>query len=62
MWFRHKDLLHFIAQKESKCVELRAQLAAHEADLLQLKKKWEKIVGKGNDRQSRSGVRYFSLL
>ncbi|KAG8736789.1 hypothetical protein FRC10_008951 [Ceratobasidium sp. 414] len=45
---KHKDLLHFIAQKESKCVELRAQLAAHEADLLQLKKKWEKIVAKGN--------------
>ncbi|CAE6531878.1 unnamed protein product [Rhizoctonia solani] len=49
---KHKDLLHFIAQKEAKCVELRAQLATHEADLLQLKKKWEKIVAKGNDRQS----------
>ncbi|CAE6467856.1 unnamed protein product [Rhizoctonia solani] len=48
---KHKDLLHFIAQKEAKCVELRAQLATHEADLLQLKKKWEKIVAKGNDRQ-----------
>jgi hypothetical protein len=53
--YRHKDLLHFIAQKEAKCVELRAQLVAHEADLLQLKKKWEKIVAKGNDRQTRSG-------
>ncbi|KAF8601479.1 hypothetical protein BDV93DRAFT_524656 [Ceratobasidium sp. AG-I] len=49
---KHKDLLHFIAQKESKCVELRAQLAAHEADLLQLKKKWEKIVAKGNGARS----------
>ncbi|KAJ1301962.1 hypothetical protein OPQ81_000799 [Rhizoctonia solani] len=49
---KHKDLLHFIAQKEAKCVELRAQLATHEADLLQLKKKWEKIVAKGNDRQA----------
>ncbi|KAF8755563.1 hypothetical protein RHS01_05292 [Rhizoctonia solani] len=44
--------LHFIAQKEAKCVELRSQLATHEADLLQLKKKWEKIVAKGNDRQA----------
>ncbi|KAF8675008.1 hypothetical protein RhiXN_08310 [Rhizoctonia solani] len=49
---KHKDLLHFIAQKEAKCVELRSQLATHEADLLQLKKKWEKIVAKGNDRQA----------
>ncbi|CAE6376702.1 unnamed protein product [Rhizoctonia solani] len=49
---KHKDLLHFIAQKEAKCVELRTQLATHEADLLQLKKKWEKIVAKGNDRQA----------
>ncbi|CUA74297.1 hypothetical protein RSOLAG22IIIB_11116 [Rhizoctonia solani] len=49
---KHKDLLHFIAQKEAKCVELRAQLATHEADLLQLKKKWERIVAKGNDRQA----------
>lgn len=32
---RHADLLHFIAQKESKCLELRYQLAVHEAELLQ---------------------------
>jgi hypothetical protein len=32
---RHADLLHFIAQKESKCLELRSQLAMHEAELLQ---------------------------
>lgn len=32
---RHADLLHFIAQKESKCLELRSQLATHEAELLQ---------------------------
>ncbi|KAG8755161.1 hypothetical protein FRC12_010966 [Ceratobasidium sp. 428] len=57
---KHKDLLHFIAQKESKCVELRAQLATHEADLLQLKKKWEKIVAKGNG-QGRSAESHTSL-
>ena len=33
--FRHAELLHFIAQKESKCLELRSQLAVHEAELLQ---------------------------
>jgi hypothetical protein len=32
---RHAELLHFIAQKESKCLELRSQLALHEAELLQ---------------------------
>ncbi|QRV82175.1 hypothetical protein RhiJN_10190 [Ceratobasidium sp. AG-Ba] len=51
---KHKDLLHFIAQKEAKCTELRAQLATHEADLLQLKKKWEKIVAKGTGQRGRS--------
>lgn len=30
---RHADLLHFIAQKERKCLELRDQLAAHEKEL-----------------------------
>ncbi|KAJ7749304.1 hypothetical protein DFH07DRAFT_1062389 [Mycena maculata] len=44
---RHADLLHFIAQKESKCLELRSQLAVHEAELLQLKRKWERIVSRG---------------
>lgn len=43
---RHADLLHFIAQKESKCLELRSQLASHEAELLQLKQKWERIVNR----------------
>ena len=33
--YRHAELLHFIAQKESKCLELRSQLASHEAELLQ---------------------------
>ncbi|KAJ6571851.1 hypothetical protein B0H19DRAFT_670606 [Mycena capillaripes] len=44
---KHADLLHFIAQKESKCLELRSQLAMHEAELLQLKRKWERIVSRG---------------
>ncbi|KAH9057946.1 hypothetical protein EDB83DRAFT_2389158 [Lactarius deliciosus] len=41
---RHVDLLQFIAQKESKCLELRSQLAAHESELTDLKRKWERIV------------------
>ncbi|KAI0746926.1 hypothetical protein C8Q80DRAFT_1178346 [Daedaleopsis nitida] len=47
---RHADLLRFIAQKESRCLELRSQLAAHEAELAQLKRKWERIVSRGMDR------------
>jgi len=43
---KHAELLHFIAQKESKCLELRTQLAVHEAELLQLKRKWERIVSR----------------
>ncbi|KAF8632842.1 hypothetical protein AX15_001648 [Amanita polypyramis BW_CC] len=41
---KHADLLHFIAQKESKCLELRSQLVMHEAELLQLKRNWERII------------------
>ncbi|KAF9003219.1 hypothetical protein BDQ17DRAFT_1425201 [Cyathus striatus] len=47
---KHADLLQFIAQKESKCLELRSQLAMHEAELLQLKRKWERIVNRGFER------------
>ncbi|PIL27632.1 hypothetical protein GSI_10784 [Ganoderma sinense ZZ0214-1] len=47
---KHADLLRFIAQKESKCLELRSQLAVHEAELAQLKRKWERIVSRGMDR------------
>ncbi|KAG9002448.1 hypothetical protein FRB94_003859 [Tulasnella sp. JGI-2019a] len=43
---KHADLLRFIASKESKCYELRTQLEQHEAELLVLKKKWERIVSK----------------
>ncbi|KAJ7236230.1 hypothetical protein C8J57DRAFT_1479312 [Mycena rebaudengoi] len=58
----HVDLLHFIAQKESKRLELRDQLAAHEKELLTPlylrervfpplsytgKRKWERIVARG---------------
>nr|GAT55844.1 predicted protein [Mycena chlorophos] len=44
---KHKDLLEFIAQKEAKVLELRTQLLAHENELLQLKRKWERIVSRG---------------
>ncbi|KAJ8509094.1 hypothetical protein ONZ45_g8711 [Pleurotus djamor] len=44
---KHSELLHVIAQKESVCLELRSQLATHEAELLQLKRKWEVIVSRG---------------
>ncbi|KAI0089517.1 hypothetical protein BDY19DRAFT_108361 [Irpex rosettiformis] len=47
---KHADLLQFIAQKEAKCLELRSQLEVHEAELSQLKRKWEKIVSRGMDR------------
>lgn len=47
---RHADLLQFIAQKESKCLELRLQLAVQEAELAELKRKWERIVSRGMDR------------
>lgn len=50
VFYRHADLLQFIAQKESKCLELRTQLAVHENELGQLKKKWERIVSRGMDR------------
>ncbi|KAF8908407.1 hypothetical protein CPB85DRAFT_1436036 [Mucidula mucida] len=53
---KHADLLHFIAQKESKCLELRSQLAVHEAELLELKRKWERIVSRGFERQQASST------
>ncbi|KAH7924698.1 hypothetical protein BV22DRAFT_1129599 [Leucogyrophana mollusca] len=52
---KHADLLQFIAQKEAKCLELRSQLAVHEAELSQLKRKWERIVNRGFERDSASG-------
>ncbi|KAF9465132.1 hypothetical protein BDZ94DRAFT_1296653 [Collybia nuda] len=53
---KHSELLHFIAQKESKCLELRTQLALHEAELLQLKRKWERIVSRGFGEISSEGT------
>ncbi|TFK21747.1 hypothetical protein FA15DRAFT_758526 [Coprinopsis marcescibilis] len=49
---KHAELLHFIAQKEAKCLELRSQLAGHEEELLQLKRKWERIVNRGVERDN----------
>lgn len=52
---RHADLLRFIAQKESKCLELRQQLAVHEAELAQLKQTWTRIVTRGSTSSLGSG-------
>ncbi|RDB16077.1 hypothetical protein Hypma_003433 [Hypsizygus marmoreus] len=52
----HSELLHVIAQKESKCLELRSQLATHEAELLQLKRKWERIVSRGFEKAGLDGM------
>jgi len=58
---KHSELLHFIAQKESKCLELRSQLAIHESELLNLKRRWERIISRGfetsnsDSTQSQSG-------
>ncbi|KAF8325822.1 uncharacterized protein EI90DRAFT_2020748 [Cantharellus anzutake] len=49
---KHADLLSFIAQKESKCLELRGQLATHEAELATLKRKWERIVKRSTASKS----------
>lgn len=47
---QHAGLLQLIAQKEAKCLDLRSQLATHEAELKDLKRKWERIVSRGVDR------------
>jgi len=59
---KHADLLRFIAQKESKCLELRTQLAQHEADLLLLKAKWERIVSKGLPSSSRPETSIYAAV
>jgi hypothetical protein len=53
---RHADLLHFIAQKEARCLELRTQLIQHEADLKALKSKWEGIIQKANPSSGTSST------
>ena len=55
MLSRHADLLQFIAQKVSKCLELRQQLAIQEAELTQLKRTWARIVTRGITSSSGSG-------
>ncbi|KAH6906166.1 hypothetical protein BKA70DRAFT_1191467 [Coprinopsis sp. MPI-PUGE-AT-0042] len=49
---QHADLLHSIAAKEAQCLELRTQLATNEDELAQLKRKWERIVNRGPDREA----------
>ncbi|TFK67586.1 hypothetical protein BDN72DRAFT_888859 [Pluteus cervinus] len=44
---KHGELLQSIAQKEQLCLELRSQLSTHEAELAQLKRKWEFVVNRG---------------
>ncbi|KAL5476933.1 hypothetical protein ACEPAI_3119 [Sanghuangporus weigelae] len=53
---KHAVLLHFIAQKESRCLEIRSQLATEEAELLTLKRKWEQIVSRQVKRSSSASV------
>ncbi|KZT53742.1 hypothetical protein CALCODRAFT_500788 [Calocera cornea HHB12733] len=43
---KHADLLTFIAQKESRVMDLRRQLTEAEHELRGLKKKWEGIVAR----------------
>ncbi|CAJ0916465.1 12541_t:CDS:2 [Entrophospora sp. SA101] len=40
---QHTDLLHYIAKKERKVLELREELKRNEEELSLLKKKWETI-------------------
>ncbi|CDZ98430.1 hypothetical protein [Phaffia rhodozyma] len=49
---KHADLLSFIAQKESRCLELREQLAQNEAELANLKKKWTTVVSRASARSA----------
>lgn len=57
--YRHADLLSFIAKKESKCMELREQLAQQEAELASLKRKWERIVSRAaNNIPDTAGTSY----
>ncbi|KAJ3536597.1 hypothetical protein NMY22_g5962 [Coprinellus aureogranulatus] len=53
---KHAELLHFIAQKEAKCLELRSQLAMHEEELVQLKRKWERIINRGLERENSTTI------
>ncbi|KAL7415171.1 hypothetical protein BDY24DRAFT_440110 [Mrakia frigida] len=43
---KHSDLLSYIAQKESKSLELREALAQNDSELASLKKKWSNIVSR----------------
>lgn len=41
---QHGALLHAIAQEETRCLELRAQLSVREGSLASLKQRWEDVV------------------
>uniref|UniRef100_A0A1D1YUP1 Uncharacterized protein n=1 Tax=Anthurium amnicola TaxID=1678845 RepID=A0A1D1YUP1_9ARAE len=51
---QHSELLHFIARKERKVLELREELKRHEEELRLLKKQWETNVTKNIDEESNS--------
>nr|CAG8467812.1 5966_t:CDS:2 [Entrophospora candida] len=63
---QHTDLLHYIAKKERKVLELREELKRNEEELSLLKKKWETIFtnqiinspenGNGKENESVNGV------
>ncbi|RGB40843.1 hypothetical protein C1646_686854 [Rhizophagus diaphanus] len=51
---QHSELLHFIARKERKVLELREELKRHEEELRLLKKQWEANITKNIDEESNS--------
>ncbi|GBB90900.1 hypothetical protein RclHR1_00180038 [Rhizophagus clarus] len=51
---QHSELLHFIARKERKVLELREELKRHEEELRLLKKQWETNITKNIDEESNS--------
>ncbi|RIA91058.1 hypothetical protein C1645_822541 [Glomus cerebriforme] len=51
---QHSELLHFIARKERKVLELREELKRHEEELRLLKKQWEANITKDIDEESNS--------
>ncbi|CAJ0747609.1 4764_t:CDS:2 [Entrophospora sp. SA101] len=63
---QHTDLLHYIAKKERKVLELREELKRNEEELSLLKKKWETIFtnqiinspenGNGKEKENVNGV------
>ena len=49
---QHSELLHFIARKERKVLELREELKRHEEELRLLKKQWKTNITKKINEES----------